>query len=156
MPVLSNPRHERFAQELAKGATNDQAYVAAGYAANRGNACSLKAKQHIQKRVAEIQSLSVARIVQKSAVIDKSYVLQAAHRMFEASAEAAVSQEFDPKAANAAARFLDQIGRHVDVRAFAEQKDINLTISVDSALAQLGGSTIEADYEVVDGASDGA
>ena len=28
MPVLPNPRHERFAQELAKGKSADAAYVA--------------------------------------------------------------------------------------------------------------------------------
>lgn len=54
MPVLENARHERFAQELAKGKTADDAYVAAGFAANRGNASTLKAKQSIQDRVAEI------------------------------------------------------------------------------------------------------
>ena len=54
MPVLDNPRHERFAQELAKGKTADEAYVAAGFSANRGNASTLKAKQSIQDRVREI------------------------------------------------------------------------------------------------------
>lgn len=51
MAVLANQRHERFAQELAKGRTADEAYVAAGFAANRGNASTLKAKQSIQDRV---------------------------------------------------------------------------------------------------------
>ena len=144
VPVLSNPRHERYAQELAKGIPQIKAYENAGYSADRGAACRLSAKAYISQRVAELQGMAAARVVQKAAVIDKSYVLQQAHRMFEASANAADSGAFDPKAANAAARFLDQIGRHVDVRAFAEQKDINLTISVDSALAQLGGATVEA------------
>ena len=31
MPTLQNPRHERFAQELAAGKTADAAYVLAGY-----------------------------------------------------------------------------------------------------------------------------
>ena len=31
MPTLQNPRHERFAQELATGQTADAAYVLAGY-----------------------------------------------------------------------------------------------------------------------------
>ena len=33
MPTLRNPRHERFAQELATGKTADAAYVLAGYRA---------------------------------------------------------------------------------------------------------------------------
>ena len=57
MPTLRNPRHERFAQELATGKTADAAYVLAAYRANRSNAARLSANRDIQKRVAEIQSL---------------------------------------------------------------------------------------------------
>jgi phage terminase small subunit len=59
--VLRNPRHERFAQELASGTTADAAYVLAGYKENRSNAARLNASQNIQKRVAEIQSLGAER-----------------------------------------------------------------------------------------------
>ena len=55
--MLRNPRHERFAQELATGKTADAAYVLAGYRANRSNAGRLSASRDIQKRVAEIQSM---------------------------------------------------------------------------------------------------
>ena len=61
MPTLQNPRHERFAQELAIGKSADAAYVLAGYRANRSNAARLSANQDIQKRVAEIQSLGAER-----------------------------------------------------------------------------------------------
>ena len=61
MPTLQNPRHERFAQELATGKTADAAYVLAGYRANRSNAARLSASRDIQKRVAEIQSLGAER-----------------------------------------------------------------------------------------------
>lgn len=54
MPALSNARHERFAQEVAGGATADEAYEAAGYRPNRGNAARLKANENIRARVAEI------------------------------------------------------------------------------------------------------
>ena len=57
MPTLQNPRHERFAQELATGKSADAAYVVAGYRSNRSNAARLSANKDIQKRVAEIQSL---------------------------------------------------------------------------------------------------
>lgn len=36
MPVLKNQRHERFAQELAKGKSATDAYLAAGYAGTGG------------------------------------------------------------------------------------------------------------------------
>jgi len=57
VPTLRNPRHERFAQELATGKTADAAYGLAGYRENRSNAARLSANQDIQKRVAEVQSL---------------------------------------------------------------------------------------------------
>jgi phage terminase small subunit len=61
MPTLQNPRHERFAQELATGKSADAAYVLAGYRENRSNAARLSANRDIQKRVAEIQLLGAER-----------------------------------------------------------------------------------------------
>jgi len=73
MPVLPNPKHERFAQELAKGATADAAYVSAGYGENRGNATRLKANESILKRVDEIQS----RVAQRVEVTVESLISEA-------------------------------------------------------------------------------
>lgn len=61
MAALSNPRHERFAQELAKGKTADGAYVAAGYKENRHNAAALARQEHISTRVAEITERGAIR-----------------------------------------------------------------------------------------------
>lgn len=61
MPALENARHERFAQELAKGKTADEAYRNAGYKANRGNAATLKANQSVLDRVAELQERGAIR-----------------------------------------------------------------------------------------------
>jgi hypothetical protein len=61
MPTLRNPRHEKFAQELATGKTADAAYVLAGYKENRSNAARLGADRDIQARVAEIQSVGAER-----------------------------------------------------------------------------------------------
>jgi phage terminase small subunit len=47
--VLRNPRHERFAQELATGKTADAAYVLASYKENRSNAARLNASQNIHQ-----------------------------------------------------------------------------------------------------------
>jgi phage terminase small subunit len=55
MPVLKNARHEKFAQELAKGKTADEAYQLAGFKPNRGNAARLNANESIRERLAEIQ-----------------------------------------------------------------------------------------------------
>jgi hypothetical protein len=76
MPTLSNPRHEIFAVELAKGATADAAYRLAGYAENRHNASRLKTNETIRNRVSEILSgrlerheISIDRVAQELATI---------------------------------------------------------------------------------------
>ena len=61
MPVLSNARHERFAVEIAKGKSADEAYEGAGFSANRGNASRLKANESVMKRVEEIQGRAADR-----------------------------------------------------------------------------------------------
>ena len=63
MALLDNAKWERFAQALAQGMTADEAYREAGYRPNRGNASTLKAKQIIQHRVAELQSRAASDVV---------------------------------------------------------------------------------------------
>lgn len=63
MPVLPNPKHEKFAQSLAKGKTADEAYVEAGFKPNRGNASRLKANESITARVAELQGKAAERAI---------------------------------------------------------------------------------------------
>lgn len=77
MPVLKNARHEQFAQGLATGMTGDDAYVAAGFAPNRGNAARLKANESIRKRAAEITS----RVAEKAewSAADRLLSLKAIH-----------------------------------------------------------------------------
>lgn len=59
MPVLSNPRHERFAQEMAKGSTGRDAYLSSGYdcqpAAADVNASKLLRHTKVAARIAELQ-----------------------------------------------------------------------------------------------------
>lgn len=61
MAMLKNGRWERFAQELAKGATGDAAYIAAGYKPNRNNASRLKANDIVRNRIAELQERAAVR-----------------------------------------------------------------------------------------------
>lgn len=56
MPVLTNAKHELFAQARAAGASTDEAYVKAGYSPNRSNAARMNANDDILSRVAELQS----------------------------------------------------------------------------------------------------
>jgi hypothetical protein len=61
MPSLDNPRHERFAQELAKGKSQLDAYVEAGYKPDDGAASRLSGNVRIQQRVSEIKDRSAIR-----------------------------------------------------------------------------------------------
>lgn len=61
MPVLKNARHEKFAQELVKGKSADDAYATAGYKPDRGHASRLASNGNIMARIKELQSVSVER-----------------------------------------------------------------------------------------------
>jgi hypothetical protein len=63
MTILQNPRHERFAQELAKGKTAVEAYQAGGYKPDRGHASRLAANGNICARVAELQAVGAEKAV---------------------------------------------------------------------------------------------
>lgn len=105
---LKNARHERFAQELAKGSTADAAYVSAGFKPHGSNPARLSGNERIKSRVAELlgQAAELAKI-------DAAWVLSKAAILHEKAMEA--------KAYSAAKGALDLIGKHVEVQAFREQ-----------------------------------
>jgi hypothetical protein len=53
--TLENPKWERFAQELAKGKSQAEAYEAAGYKGDRTAASRLSTNVNVQARVSELQ-----------------------------------------------------------------------------------------------------
>jgi hypothetical protein len=63
MATFNNARHEKFAQELAKGKAAAEAYTTAGYRYDRGNAARLRANDNISRRVEELQAIGAARTV---------------------------------------------------------------------------------------------
>jgi len=84
--ALANPKHEKFAQELAKGKTATEAYVTAGYKAHDGNAATLRGNQRVLDRIAELQTAGSLRVevtiaslikeaaeIQTAAQADKQY-----------------------------------------------------------------------------------
>lgn len=68
MPVLPNARYERFAQAVAKGKTQHDAYKYAGFAPNqqskdlRSNAGKLARKPDVAERIVELQEKQARRI----------------------------------------------------------------------------------------------
>lgn len=66
MPVLANVKHERFAQEIAKGASSREAYGLAGFstssdAATDAGASRLLSTAKVKDRVAEILGRAATR-----------------------------------------------------------------------------------------------
>ena len=60
MPVLRNPRHEKFAQEIAKAKTATAAMAAAGYSDPR-NSTRLTKNDEIRRRIEELKTRGAAR-----------------------------------------------------------------------------------------------
>jgi phage terminase small subunit len=72
MPILTNAKHEAFAQGLAKGLSASEAYTAAGYANSRSGASRLATNENIEARVAELidkgaqrAEIGIARVLQE-------------------------------------------------------------------------------------------
>jgi hypothetical protein len=60
MAILTNPRHEAFAQAIARGMSAAAAYGQVGFKPHRANAATLARKKHISVRVAELQEEQLA------------------------------------------------------------------------------------------------
>jgi hypothetical protein len=109
MPVLENPRQEKFAQFLAMGKTRIEAHEMAGYTPNSGNATTLARQPHIKARLAELQG-NVAEIATHIAGaatgISKAWVLE---RLRENAAKGLKEK----KASSVATRCLELIGREL-------------------------------------------
>jgi hypothetical protein len=103
MSVLSNPRHEAFAQALARGMSAAAAYVEAGYKANAGNACTLKSQQTISKRVIEIQEeqLAIHQQATAEAAANAKVTIESLIAEAEAARIKAMSEKGGSSAANA-------------------------------------------------------
>jgi phage terminase small subunit len=61
MPVLKNQRHELFAQSIAKGKTQAEAYEIAGYKPSEPNASRLTSNEKVQARVQELLGKAAER-----------------------------------------------------------------------------------------------
>jgi hypothetical protein len=159
MPTLRNQRQELFAQALAQGKTADAAYLAAGYKPNRGNASTLKAKQSIRNRVAEIQQgFDRHFIVTKQYIIDRlieNARKSLGHLPVKIGAVGAEVEQlvYEPAPANAALRLagleLGMFKEKAEVRhvtSFDHLSDEQLVrLIMDEANALLIGARAQAD-----------
>src|SRR5215472_18447505 len=81
MPRLKKPRYELFALEMAKGKSQAQAAIAAGYSASDAGprGCKLAKRQEIRARIEELRptlgQVVIAKAVAVTA-IDKASIMQ--------------------------------------------------------------------------------
>jgi len=100
MPVLANPRHEKFAQLLAEGKTMTVAYELCGYRPSRGNASHLADKQSIRDRVHQLTTEPVAAIAARDIARAKVTAESLLHEAEQARVGAMESKQYN--AANTA------------------------------------------------------
>ena len=62
MPVLSNSRHERFAQLLAEGKTAVDAHELAGFARNDSNSAQMAKRDDVKARVTELNGAAALQV----------------------------------------------------------------------------------------------
>lgn len=130
MPALANHRHERFAQEIAKGTPQSAAYALAGFKRHASSAARLRTDANVHARIAELQGAAADK-----AVLTRSWVLERLMRNVERSmqAEAVKGQEgeatgeyqYDGSVAN---RGLELLGKELGM--FVERTE-NLNINQD-------------------------
>jgi hypothetical protein len=101
MAILTNPRHEAFAQALAQGMSASAAYGQVGFKPHRANAASLARKEHISVRVAELQEeqLAIHQQATAAAAANKQVTIES----LIAEAEAARAKAMSEKGGAAAA-----------------------------------------------------
>lgn len=90
MPVLSNHRHERFAQNLAAGMGVGEAHAAAGYRGNPKNATDLRKKPEVAGRVAELLNQSAEKLTSALEVTYETIIdeLEQARQLAHANGQA--------------------------------------------------------------------
>lgn len=62
MAKLANAGHEKFAQNIAKGMKQEDAFEDAGYTRNNGHASRLKGRPEVKARIAELQAERRAQV----------------------------------------------------------------------------------------------
>lgn len=155
MPILKNPRYERFSQELAKGIPAEHAYVTAGFRPSRQGASTLRNKIDISERVTELLALrekmhgqSTAKAIEKAALtkewvisnlMENAMMCMGKKPTYIDPETKAETFDLNPQGANKALELLGkEIGmfierhEHGGVGAFSQMSDEEL----DAALAQ--------------------
>lgn len=153
MPVLTNPRHERFAQLKAAGMSATEAYEKAGFQPNDGNACKLANRPEILDRIKEITGAVTVQAM-KQAAIDKTWVIERlvenVNRAMQAEAVKRGDEEtgeyrYEGSVANRALELLGkELGMFIERKEvgkpgeFDQMSDAELNAEITSILQNIG------------------
>ena len=115
MPALKNPRHEAFAQALARGMSASAAYVEGGFKANRHNAAALAREEHIRTRVTELQEeqLAIHKQATAEAVANAKVTIESLIAEAEAARAKAMSEKGGRRCRRECTHCQGQAGWHV-------------------------------------------
>lgn len=117
MPILRNPKHERFAQLVSKGVTQTEAAKTVGYSELRAavTGSNLAKNRKVSARIAELSVRVVDQIVSATA-IDRAWVLEGLKRI---ASEAEAENDFNP-----AIKAHELIGKELGM--FVDRKEVRL------------------------------
>lgn len=120
MPILKNPKHEKFAQMVARGSTLVKAYERAGYEPNTGNATNLRKRPEVAARIEEIEFERTQRIDESlddfidDQGIDAAYIIK---QVLDNGVKAKEAGQF-----NAANKSFEMVGKEL-FGLFADKKE---------------------------------
>lgn len=97
MPLLSKPRHEQFAQNVARGETLTNSYILAGYPEKAAATCASRlAKQRaVAARIDEIRA-TISAGLEKLTIRDQARRFQRANERYDKLHEVIAARAADP------------------------------------------------------------
>lgn len=133
MPVLKNPRHEQFAQLVAKGMPATKAYIQAGYGATGNgaevNASKLLRSAKVADRLSELRPHIESEVI-KLIAVDKQWVID---QLIDNARVAKNKEQIGP-----ANRALELIGKELGM--FVDRKELTHTVKpIEEMLTEIEG-----------------
>jgi hypothetical protein len=126
MPILANPRHERFCQEYAQGKSADEAYTSAGYKKHRQAASRLLLSNvDVASRVSELQAEAA-----KAVGLTKQWVTQSLIELANQSRNKTSSVYNGPVAVRSLELLGKELGMFVDR---SETRNLNVNYALHPA-----------------------
>lgn len=143
MAVLKNARHERFAQEVASGKTQEEAYRAAGYKPSRSDASKLHANPNISARVATLLANSASRVeIDVGTVTDNLLRIALAAELKDTETGLGVARNAWMDVAKLAGLITEKVQRE-DVGKLAPRPNIEDALASLRVIGEANGVTIQ-------------